>query len=58
MSELLKYRCLHKKKSGGTCGHEWTPDSEKPVSCPKCKTYIDWSKPEEYVEIVKTENKK
>lgn len=25
------------------CGHDWTPRSESPVSCPRCKSY-EWDR--------------
>ena len=34
-----------KKATCDKCKHQWTPRTEKPVTCPKCKTY-NWEKKE------------
>jgi excisionase family DNA binding protein len=38
-----KYR---KPKHCQRCGHEWTPKTDKPLSCPACKRY-DWQESKE-----------
>lgn len=41
----------NKKLHCQNCGHDWIPQVEKPVVCPRCKNY-DWdnSKKEEVKE--------
>jgi len=58
MPEILRYRCIRVKKNGDACGHEWTPDSERPVCCPKCKQYINWKNPETCIEKITSEKPK
>lgn len=37
MSPITRYTCQR-------CGHEWIPQKENPVVCPKCKSY-KWNEP-------------
>jgi predicted Zn-ribbon and HTH transcriptional regulator len=29
------------------CGYEWTPRTENPKACPRCKSRMDWKTGEE-----------